>query len=45
MHVKLKQDESQLTDSMKMSKWAWKASRRPRLSGSAEWFYKGDGVA
>ena len=45
MHVKLKQDESQLTDSMKMFKWGLEGGKpAPGTIGVApEWFYKGDG--
>jgi hypothetical protein len=45
MHVKLKQDESQLTDSMKMFKWGMEGGK-PQPGGigvQPEWFYKGDG--
>lgn len=45
MHAKLKQDESQLTDSMKMFKWGLEGGRpKPGEIGvQPEWFYKGDG--
>jgi hypothetical protein len=45
MHVKLKQDESQLTDSMKMFKWGMEGGKpQPASIGvQPEWFYKGDG--
>src|SRR5689334_15395361 len=45
MHVKLKQEESQLTDSMKMFKWGLEGGKpAPNMIGTApEWFYKGDG--
>jgi hypothetical protein len=45
MHVKLKQDESQLTDSMKMFKWGMEGGKpSPGSIGvQPEWFYKGDG--
>jgi hypothetical protein len=45
MHVKLKQDESQLTDSMKMFKWGMEGGKPPAASIGVqpEWFYKGDG--
>ena len=45
MHVKLKQDESQLTDSMKMFKWGMEGGKPPPASIGVqpEWFYKGDG--
>ncbi len=45
MHAKIQQDESALTDSMKMFKWGVEGGK-PK-SGSIgvapEWFYKGDG--
>ena len=45
MHIKLKQDESQLTDSMKMFKWGMEGGKpSPGSIGvQPEWFYKGDG--
>jgi len=45
MHVKLKQDESQLTDSMKMFKWGLEGGKPPpnTIGVPPEWFYKGDG--
>jgi len=45
MHIKLKQDESQLTDSMKMFKWGMDGGKpAPASIGvQPEWFYKGDG--
>jgi hypothetical protein len=45
MHIKLKQDESQLTDSMKMFKWGMEGGKpAPASIGvQPEWFYKGDG--
>jgi hypothetical protein len=45
MHAKLKQDESQLTDSMKMFKWGMEGGKpAPGTIGvQPEWFYKGDG--
>src|SRR4249920_522920 len=45
MHVKLKQDESQLTDSMKMFKWGMEGGKPAAASIGVqpEWFYKGDG--
>jgi hypothetical protein len=45
MHAKLKQDESQLTDSMKMFKWGIEGGK-PKAGAigvQPEWFYKGDG--
>lgn len=45
MHAKLKQDETQLTDSMKMFKWGLEGGK-PAASAigvQPEWFYKGDG--
>ena len=45
MHAKLKQDEGQLTDSMKMFKWGVEGGK-PQAGGvgvQPEWFYKGDG--
>jgi len=46
MHVKLRQDESQLTDSMKMFKWGVEGGKpAPGSIGvQPEWFYKGDGA-
>jgi len=46
MHIKLKQDESQLTDSMKMFKWGMEGGKpAPGSIGvQPEWFYKGDGT-
>jgi hypothetical protein len=45
MHVKLKQDESQLTDSMKMFKWGMEGGKPAagKIGVQPEWFYKGDG--
>lgn len=45
MHVKLKQDESQLTDSMKMFKWGVEGGKPAsgKIGVQPEWFYKGDG--
>jgi hypothetical protein len=45
MHVKLKQDESQLTDSMKMFKWGLEGGKPAAgtIGVPPEWFYKGDG--
>jgi hypothetical protein len=45
MHVKLKQDESQLTDSMKMFKWGLQGGKPAAgtIGVAPEWFYKGDG--
>lgn len=45
MHVKLKQDESQLTDSMKMFKWGLEGGKPTAgtIGTAPEWFYKGDG--
>ena len=45
MHVKLKQDDSQLTNSMKMFKWGMEGGKPPPASIGVqpEWFYKGDG--
>jgi hypothetical protein len=45
MHAKLQQDESALTDSMKMFKWGLEGGKpAPGSVGVVpEWFYKGDG--
>jgi hypothetical protein len=45
MHNKLKQDESQLTDSMKMFKWGLEGGKPAAgtIGTAPEWFYKGDG--
>ncbi|MCW5620722.1 MAG: FAH family protein [Burkholderiales bacterium] len=45
MHVKLQQDEAQLTDSMKMFKWGMEGGKPQagRIGVQPEWFYKGDG--
>jgi hypothetical protein len=45
MHVKLQQDESQLTDSMKMFKWGMEGGKPAAgtIGIQPEWFYKGDG--
>jgi hypothetical protein len=45
MHAKLQQDESQLTDSMKMFKWGLEGGKPAagRIGVQPEWFYKGDG--
>ena len=45
MHVKLKQDEAQLTDSMKMFKWGMEGGKPAagEIGVQPEWFYKGDG--
>ena len=45
MHVKLKQEEAQLTDSMKMFKWGMEGGKPPagKIGTPPEWFYKGDG--
>jgi hypothetical protein len=45
MHVKLKQAEAELTDSMKMFKWGLEGGKpAPEQIGvQPEWFYKGDG--
>ncbi len=45
MHAKLQQDESQLTDSMKMFKWGMEGGkpRSGQIGVQPEWFYKGDG--
>lgn len=45
MHVKLQQDEAQLTDSMKMFKWGVEGGKphAGRIGVQPEWFYKGDG--
>jgi hypothetical protein len=45
MHAKLKQDESQLTDSMKMFKWGLEGGKPKagEIGVQPEWFYKGDG--
>lgn len=45
MHVKLKQSEAEMTDSMKMFKWGVEGGK-PAQGGigvAPEWFYKGDG--
>ncbi len=46
MHAKLKQDESQLTDSMKMFKWGMDGGKPApgSIGAQPEWFYKGDGA-
>jgi len=45
MHNKLKQDENQLTDSMKMFKWGIEGGKpgAGAIGVQPEWFYKGDG--
>jgi len=45
MHNKLKQDERQLTDSMKMFKWGLEGGKPKvgEIGVQPEWFYKGDG--
>ena len=45
MHAKLQQDESQLTDSMKIFKWGVEGGKpqRGKIGVQPEWFYKGDG--
>jgi hypothetical protein len=45
MHAKLKQDESQLTDSMKIFKWGLEGGKpaQATIGVQPEWFYKGDG--
>ncbi|HTT39903.1 MAG TPA: AraD1 family protein [Burkholderiales bacterium] len=45
MHAKLQQDESQLTDSMKMFKWGLDGGKPAAnaIGVQPEWFYKGDG--
>ena len=45
MHVKLQQDESQLTDSMKIFKWGVEGGKPATgtIGVQPEWFYKGDG--
>jgi hypothetical protein len=45
MHVKLKQEEAQLTDSMKMFKWGVEGGKPKsgEIGVQPEWFYKGDG--
>jgi len=45
MHAKLQQDESQLTDSMKMFKWGMEGGKPAAntIGVQPEWFYKGDG--
>ena len=45
MHAKLKQDESQLTDSMKIFKWGVEGGKpaADTIGVQPEWFYKGDG--
>jgi hypothetical protein len=45
MHNKLKQDESQLTDSMKIFKWGLEGGKPATgtIGVQPEWFYKGDG--
>lgn len=45
MHAKLQQEESQLTDSMKMFKWGMEGGKPQagKIGVQPEWFYKGDG--
>jgi hypothetical protein len=45
MHAKIQQDESQLTDSMKMFKWGVEGGKPGPgdIGVQPEWFYKGDG--
>jgi hypothetical protein len=45
MHAKLKQDDSQLTDSMKIFKWGLEGGKPApgKIGVQPEWFYKGDG--
>ena len=45
MHAKLQQEESQLTDSMKMFKWGMEGGKPAAgsIGVAPEWFYKGDG--
>jgi hypothetical protein len=45
MHTKLQQEESQLTDSMKMFKWGLEGGKPAAgtIGVAPEWFYKGDG--
>jgi hypothetical protein len=45
MHTKLQQDESALTDSMKMFKWGLEGGKpeAQQIGVAPEWFYKGDG--
>jgi hypothetical protein len=45
MHAKIQQDESQLTDSMKIFKWGVEGGkpRAGEIGVQPEWFYKGDG--
>lgn len=45
MHVKLKQAETEMTDSMKMFKWGVDGGKPPpgQIGVAPEWFFKGDG--
>ncbi|HZP88992.1 MAG TPA: AraD1 family protein [Burkholderiales bacterium] len=45
MHAKLQQDETQLTDSMKIFKWGLEGGKPEpgKIGVQPEWFYKGDG--
>lgn len=45
MHVKLKQTEAEMTDSMKMFKWGVDGGKpaEGEIGVAPEWFYKGDG--
>ncbi len=45
MHVKLKQAEAEMTDSMKMFKWGLDGGKPPpgQIGVAPEWFFKGDG--
>ncbi len=45
MHVKLKQAEAEMTDSMKMFKWGVEGGKpaRGQVGIAPEWFFKGDG--
>lgn len=45
MHAKLQQDETSLTDSMKMFKWGIDGGKPAagQIGTAPEWFYKGDG--
>lgn len=45
MHVKLKQTEAEMTDSMKMFKWGVEGGKPAdgAIGVAPEWFYKGDG--
>lgn len=45
MHQKLEDDESAMTDTMRIFKWGMDGGRpgRGRIGAQPEWFYKGDG--